>query len=56
VREGLASVTPQKGACQYCDLKSLCRVQSLALLADDAAEALPCDDKGAGTFGERGQS
>jgi RecB family exonuclease len=56
VREGLASVTPQKGACQYCDLKSLCRVQSLALLTDDAAEVLPCDDKGAGTFGERGQS
>ena len=34
---GAASVTPQPGACDYCDLASLCRINELSTSADPEA-------------------
>lgn len=34
VRDGLASVTPMKGACAYCDLKPLCRVEQVSTASE----------------------
>ncbi|MEE9321144.1 MAG: PD-(D/E)XK nuclease family protein [Granulosicoccus sp.] len=56
VREGLASVTPMKSACQYCELKSLCRIQSVESPIDEESDALPGDDGVAGAYHGRGES
>ena len=41
VRQGVATVTPMKAACTYCELKPLCRIDSTQILelsdADDAS-------------------
>ena len=34
---GAATVTPQPGACDYCDLASLCRINELSISADPEA-------------------
>lgn len=38
VRQGLATVTPMKTACVFCELKSLCRINSNALEPDDSVD------------------
>lgn len=38
VRQGLATVTPIKTACVYCELKSLCRINDNALDSDDGPD------------------
>ena len=38
VRQGLATVTPMKTACVYCELKSLCRINDDALQSDDTSD------------------
>ncbi len=38
VRQGLATVTPMKTACQHCDLKSLCRIDEEALVTETEAD------------------
>jgi len=35
IRQGLASVTPMKTACTYCELSSLCRIDEVELAGDD---------------------
>jgi len=44
VRQGVATVTPMKAACTYCELKSLCRIDSTQVLelsdADDRADVI----------------
>jgi len=40
VREGLASVTPMKGACTYCELKPLCRIDEHDAVAEPEPAAV----------------
>ena len=41
IKEGVASVTPVPGACTYCDLKSVCRIDAAALAVDEDIESEP---------------
>lgn len=40
VRQGLATVTPMKSACQHCELNALCRVDEVALVTGEEDEEM----------------
>ena len=45
VRQGVATVTPMKAACTYCELKSLCRIDSNQILEITDADDTSADTK-----------
>jgi len=48
IREGVASVTPAKSACDFCDLAALCRVENQTL-DEDGSDTTDVADAGATT-------